>query len=485
MNSKTHSASLLLVIPVVLVGCFKTENQTQTQTAASTQSLSPENLSRHTIERRAVEAVIWGMPAVNYEMMLQAGIRSKAGPNQIVFWSHLPNWKNQTLTPNPDAIYFMPFFNTKDAGPVVLEVPPAGDDGLINGNLDDTWQVALEDVGPAGADKGRGGKYLILPPGYKDKVPGGYIVLPSDTYADFGLLRSILKGGSQTDVAKAVAYGRRVKLYPLSQASHPPETKFVDVVDDLFDSTIPYDERFFESLNRMVQSEPWLERDRAMIDQLKSLGIEKGKPFAPGAPTQESLKQGALEAHAWLEANYEGVFKPSFYAGEQWALPVSPEVVEGQANGYPQRDIYPIDARGITYFFAFIGAKRLGSGQYYLMTIKDSQGQSLDGSSTYQLKVPANVPITQYWSATVYDRATHAFIRNMPYPSRSSQTPGLQKDAGGSVSIYFAPKAPSGKESNWIPTDAKGKFEVMLRFYGPQKPLFDKTWKLPDIEKAN
>ena len=119
------------------------------------------------------------------------------------------------------------------------------------------------------------------------------------------------------------------------------------------------------------------------------------------------------------------------------------------------------------------------------MTVKDNQGQSLDGASTYQLKVPVNVPITQYWSATVYDRTTHAFIRNMPYPGRSSQTPGLQKDADGSVSIYFAPKAPSGKESNWIPTDAKGKFEVMLRFYGPQKPLFDKTWKLPDIEKAN
>ena len=119
------------------------------------------------------------------------------------------------------------------------------------------------------------------------------------------------------------------------------------------------------------------------------------------------------------------------------------------------------------------------------MTIKDKNGQGFDGNSTYRLTVPANAPVKQYWSATAYDRATHALIRNMQWASRSSQTPGLQKNADGSVDIYFGPKAPTGKESNWVPTSADGKFEVLFRLYGPQKPLFDKTWKLPDIEKTN
>ena len=133
---------------------------------AFAQSFSADDLAKRTIHRRAVEAVIWGVPAVNFDMMYQAMVRdAKAGPgsNKIVFWSRLFGWKNQTLTQNPDAIYFMPFFDTKDVGPVVLEIP-ASDEGTIVGSVDDVWQTAIEDVGSAGVDKGQGGKYLILPP---------------------------------------------------------------------------------------------------------------------------------------------------------------------------------------------------------------------------------------------------------------------------------------------------------------------------------
>jgi hypothetical protein len=119
----------------------------------------------------------------------------------------------------------MPFFNTKDIGPVVLEIPPA-DDGVFNGSLMDYWQAAIEDVGPGGVDKGKGGKYAFLPPGYDQaKLPGGYIPMPSDTYQGYALLRSVLKSGSDADVAKAVAYAKRIKLYPLSQAGSPPRPR--------------------------------------------------------------------------------------------------------------------------------------------------------------------------------------------------------------------------------------------------------------------
>jgi len=449
------------------------------QTTASANA----DVIQRTIHRRATEAVIWGMPAVNAELMFQAVVQAKGDFNQIVYWSRPLNWKNQTLTPNPDTIYVFPFFNTKDVGPMVLEIPPA-DEGSITGTIDDAWQTALEDVGPAGVDKGKGGKYLILPPGYKDKVPEGYIALPSQTYTGYAILRSNLGSGSDADVAKAVAYGKRVKFYPLAQVGSPPPTTFVDAINVMYDSTIPYDFRFFQSLDHFVQREPWLERDKAMIDQLKSIGIEQGKSFKPDAKTQEILNDAACEAHAWLDVQYEGVFSPPFNEGSHWALPASPDVVEGMQTLFAKPGAYPLDGRGVTYSMAYFSAKHLGAGQFYLMTIKDKEGRSFDGGSTYRLNVPANAPVKLYWSATIYDRATHALIRNLPWSSRSSQNPDLQKNADGSVDVYFGPRAPAGKESNWVPTSADGKFEVLFRLYGPEKPLFEKTWKLPDIEQA-
>jgi hypothetical protein len=450
-----------------------------------TQDLSSDGLTQRTIERRAVEAVIWGMPAVNFDLMYQAMVRdAKAGPgsNKIVYWSKLFDWKNQTLTPNPDAIYFMPFINTKEAGPMVLEVPPA-DGGSITGSVDDCWQNALEDVGPAGLDKGKGGKFLILPPDYKEKAPDGYLVLQSVTYQSYALLRSILKSGSDADVASAVAYGKHIKLYPLSQAANPPATTFIDAIDVVFDSTIPYDARYFESLNRIVQTEPWLARDKVMIDVLGTIGIEKGKPFNPDAKTRSILDDGAREAQAWLANKYENnYFPPPFYEDAHWTIPFSPEVAEGMSTFFGNPDAYPVDSRGVGYSIGFFSAKHSGAGQFYLMTIRDKTGQSFDGSRTYRLHVPPNAPVKQFWSATVYDRATHALVRNMKWASRSSQTPDLEKNADGSVDVYFGPKAPAGKEANWVPTSPSGKFEVLFRLYGPEKALFEKTWKLPDIE---
>ncbi|HXO67878.1 MAG TPA: DUF1254 domain-containing protein [Bradyrhizobium sp.] len=449
---------------------------------AHAQNFSPDDLASRTVHRRAVEAVIWGMPAVNTELMVQAMGDLAGKPNQIVYWPGLLDWKNQTLTPNPDVIYFMAFFDTRD-GPVVIEIPPAGD-GVINGSIMDPWQAALEDVGPAGADKGAGGKYLIAPHGYKDAERSGFIVLPSNNTLGYALLRSILKSGSDADVKAAVAYGKRIKLYSLSQAANPPETVFIDAMGKLYDSTIPYDVRFFQSLDRFVQREPWLVRDKAMIDQLKSIGIEKGKPFNPDEATKGILNAAAREAHAWLELKYQTMFPP-YYPQRKWVFPIAPDVIKGLQTQFEDPDSYPVEGRGVTYTMAFFSTKHSGVGQFYLMTLKDKGGQDLAGANAYRLTVPANAPVRQYWSATVYDRETHALIREMPRAGRSSQSPGLQINADGSTDIWFGPKAPAGKESNWVPTAAGGQFEVLFRFYGPDKPVFDKTWSLPDIERMN
>jgi hypothetical protein len=451
--------------------------------AVAQTALTPAQLTERTFQRRAIEAVNWGMPVVNFDQMVQAMLGAKGAFNQIVYWSSFSDWKNQTLTPNPDTIYFKPFIDTKDVGPMVLEIPPASDAGSITGTIMDCWQAALEDVGPAGVDKGNGGKYLIIPAGYKDTPPDGYIILPSQTYQGFALLRSIVRGGSSGDIAKAVDYGKQIKLYPLSRAASPPQTIFVDMINVVFDATIPYDMRFFQSLDRMVQSEPWLPRDKVMIDMLKSIGIEKGKPFKPDAKAQAILSGAAREAHGWLNARYETVFPP-YYGVGQWFIPATEDLRETASTFYETENAYSVDARGLTDYWAFSTIKHLGAGQFYLMAIRDKTGAAFDGSKNYRLTVPANAPVKQYWSAVVYDRATHALIRNAARLSRSSQNPDLKKNADGSVDVYFGPKAPAGNQSNWIATNPDGKFEVLFRLYGPEKPLFDKTWKLPDIEKV-
>jgi hypothetical protein len=442
---------------------------------------SAQDLAERTLHRRAVEAINWGIPAVNTELMFQAAFTAGAKANQIVYWSRLLDWKNQTLTPNPDTLYLMPFIDTSEVGPMVLEIPPA-EGGSITGSIMDLWQIPLEDVGPAGVDKGAGGKYLISPPGWAETPPKGYILLPSQTFKGYALLRSILSSRDEAGIEKAVAYGKRIKLYPLSQAAAPPETVFLDAADIVFDSVIPYDVRFFQSLDRVVEAEPWLDRDRVMIDMLKSLGLEKGKPFAPDDRTAALLAEAGQEALARFDVLYEALYEPHA-PDARWFLPADKALLDSAANGFTTSDSYPIDARGTAYYCAFSGIKHMGAGQFYLFATRDKDGQPLDGDAAYRLHVPPNPPVQQYWSVVLYDFATHALIRDVAWASRSSQSPGLQTRFDGSVDVFFGPKAPEGGESNWIPTKAGGRFEALFRFYGPTPPLFDKTWVLPDIER--
>jgi len=446
-------------------------------------SYSSDELARRAIERRAVEAVIWGMPAVNTELMADAMVKAGGKPGEIIYWGKPLDWRNQTLTPNPDTLYFMGFWDTKASGPMVVEIPPAGDDGALNGNFVTLWQTALEDAGLLGVDKGKGVKFVITPPGYAGEIPAGFERLASDTYGGYFLVRSNLKSHSDADVQKSVAYGKRVKFYRLSQNHNPPQTTFIDVKDKDFDSTIKYDSSFFALLDRVVQTEPWIARDRAMIDQLRTLGIEKGKPFAPDQATRQALDAGIKEAQALLAARYDAGFPP-FFKGTNWMTPTLPEAMEGQTTDYADPNKYAVDARGLLYSYGYISIKRVGVGQYYLVNIRDKDGEAYDGAKTYRLHVPPNAPVQQYWSVTAYDRETHALIKEMNRASRASNASDLQKNADGSVDVWFGPKALAGKESNWVPTDPKRGFELMFRLYAPTKALFDKAWTLPDVEKA-
>ena len=160
----------------------------------------------------------------------------------------------------------------------------------ITGSIDDAWQTALEDVGPAGVGQGQGRQIPHPAAGLQGaRCRTATSRCRRRPTAAMRCCAPICKSGSEADVAKAVAYGKRVKVYPLSQAANPPATTFVDAIDVVFDSTIPYDLRFFQSLDRFVQHEPWLERDKVMIEHAedrsasrrasRSSPMQRRKPF--------------------------------------------------------------------------------------------------------------------------------------------------------------------------------------------------------------
>src|SRR5262249_37598798 len=234
-------------------------------------------------------------------------------------------------------------------------------------------------------------------------------------------------------VQTSIAYGKRMKVYPLAQAANPPATVFTDVKDIPFDATIRYDASFFEHLDRIVQNEPWLDRDRAMIDPLKTLGIQKGKPFNPNDATKTFLASAVRDAGVELEKKYDAGLPPFFSEKSRWTYPVPLDIPKAMAVSFAEPNEYPIDSRGLVYSYAYVGIKHLGAGQFYSISIRDKDGDAFDGAKTYRLNVPPNVPVEQYWSVTAYDRETHALIKNMPRASRSSQIPELQKNADGSI----------------------------------------------------
>jgi hypothetical protein len=366
---------------------------------------------------------------------------------------------------------------------VVLEIPPA-DEGSITGTVMDVWQCALEDVGPAGVDKGKGGKYLILPPGYKDKVPAGYIPMPSDTYTGYALLRSILKSGSEADVAQAVAYGKQIKLYPLSQAASPSATAFVDVVDRGV--------RQHDSVRSpLLRVAPPHRADGALAGagqgDDRSAQVDwhrEGQAFAPDSKTQDVLKDAAREAQAWLVAGYEASLLASpFYEGGHWARPGSRELFEGQATFFAKPDVYPIDVRGVTFSYAYFTPKHPGAGSSYLLAIADKDGAPPRRRRTLSPDGAANAPVEQYWSATVYDRARmrRSGMPGGPAARRRRRAAEERRWVGGR--LLRADRA--GRQGVELgPTNAAEASRCSSASTVPRRPLFDKTWKLPDIENG-
>ena len=476
----------MLMTSVFAAACMQgsaliTPAQAQQTAPVRTVTFSPEHLAQRAFERRAVESAIWGIPIVSFDAMRQAFFRdARATYGDIMFWSRPGGWKLQCLTPNTSVRYVSSFINTSQAGPVVVELPATGD-AALNGTIMDAWQLPLTDVGIAGEDQGKGGKYLLLPPDYHGDSPPDYIAVPMKTYNGFVGLRVIIKSEDEASVHGALAYLRLVRIYPLSKSAAPPQSTFVDMADTLWDAVARFDDGFYASMAHMVSEEPVQPRDAEMTGALRALGIDKGKEFKPDEPTRAALKVAAQEAHAWLMDRLV-TYGSHYWPDGKWDIPAPPI---GSKSGFTWEadGILDVDARGIAFFSFFCPPKKVGAGQFYLVTFFDVKGQRLRGGETYRLRVPGDVPVTQFWSVTVYEHATCALIRNVARPSIDSYDKKASKNADGSMDVYFGPKAPKGMEANWVPTVAGKDWFPYFRFYGPQQPLFAKNWKLPDIEK--
>jgi hypothetical protein len=378
--------------------------------------------------------------------------------------------------------YVLSFINTRETGPLVFEVPATGD-AAFNGTIIDAWQVPLTDVGIVGEDQGRGGKYLLLPPDHSGPVPTGYIAVPMKTYNGLAGLRVIIKSEDEESVRKALAYLRLVRLYSLSRSDSPPQSRFVDMADTVWDAIPRFDDSFYVSLARMWSEEPMQQRDSSLTYMLRTLGIKKGREFQPDPATRAKLKSAAQETHAWFMDRLV-TFGDRYWPAGKWDV-AAPPIAPQSGFTFEADGILDVDARGIAFYSFFAPPKRVGPGQFYLATFVDREGQRLRGGETYRLRVPGDVPVDQFWSVTVYELATCALLRDTVRPSIDSFDTKAKSNGDGSMDVYFGPKAPAGMETNWVPTVDGSDWFPYFRFYGPQKSLFAKTWKLPDIEKIS
>jgi len=440
------------------------------------------NIDERMIHRRAIEVIVWSQPLMNYKAMRDAFFALGANYNDVAYHSQLQNWKLQVATPNSTTPYFFTFWNLKD-GPVIVEIPASTSDVGIFGTLMDSWQRPLEDVGAKGKDGGRGGKYVILPPDYRGPLLGGSSTMQSPTYQGFSIMRPILKTPSPENIAKVAEFVKKLKVYPLADAGKKAKTRHIDIYDKNFEGITKLDASYFEGLSDILQEEKIEERDLVYWGMAASLGIRKDVPYKADAKRKKLLDEAAAEALEYMIHQYHKVLIPPYYAGKEWTACATPGAFE-TAFSYIYPDRIAIDQRGCLYYAVCTSAKNFGAATFYLSDAKDSEDQWLDGAKAYKLTVPANVPARNFWSVEVYDLATAAWLRGVERTGRDSTKPYLKRNRGGSVDIYFSPKAPKGEASNWIPTLPGKRFFLLFRFYGPERAVFDKSWQLPDIVKV-
>jgi hypothetical protein len=427
--------------------------------------------------QRAVQAYLWAIPLMGFaqwQTTCENVLGAKDG-DLVLYTSYRD--KLGVLTANATTPYLGGFINLSRTGPLVIDVPA----GQIAGFIMDLWQRPVIDLGLAGPDKGKGAKYLLLGPGQSVPDRKGYTVVHSPTINIMHGIRVLA-----TDPIEAKKLRDGYQAYPYSRRENPPQKRIVTPDGKKMEVWQPRGLAYWKLLAKIIGEEPVNERDRIMVATLRPLGIEKGKPFQPDAHQKKILEQAALVGEAMArDLSYAKRQKEALiWPGTHWKNAVLLEANQETPNytSLDERTAWFYEAVTLS---AGMTTKTPGVGQVYIGIQKNKDGHWLMGENNYTLHVPANAPVKQFWSMTLYDTETRVFIDNKyEIPARDSRM-DLIKNDDGSVDLYFGPKPPKGKEKNWVPTLPGRGWFAYFRFYAPTEAYFDRSWRLPDIEKVS
>jgi len=448
------------------------------------------------------------------------GLRSiGAQDNTVVIFPELMDAKSLFLTANADTVYYMAVVDLTK-GPMVVEQPPKG-----LGTINDMWFSWIIDIGFPGPDRGEGGKYLIVPPGYEGPLPeGGFYVARSRTTRVLYAARSFLVNNDPKPAVENIK--KHIKIYAytpggvgtsiataldgkvrLGRDPAIPATKFVEATGKVMNTIPPGDFGFFEMINENVQREPANSYDVELAGQLAAIGIQHGKPFKPDARMKKILGDAAAVGNAagrvlnWraLLAHPEWAYYPGsnwanmlFEGGAFFETPPPLFTKEGMFKPFPPTGARTLDSRTAFYYGYTLDSPGMimripGVGSQYLMGFLDADGNSFDGAKTYKVTLPPKIPARAFWSLTLYDNQTRSMLDTpQRFPRAGSQSypsPAAEPNPDGSTTVYFGPKQPEGvKRGNWIQTmPGKGWF-TLLRLYSPLESFFDKSWRLSEVE---
>lgn len=438
---------------------------------------------------RGVEVFLNFIPATSMEgLRLGSAEIGASRSNQAVIMDQLMDSNPLFLTGNTDTVYCMLFLDLETDGPTVVEVPP----GTGPGTVDDAFFRFVIDMGRPGPDAGRGGKYLIIPPGYegeipKDKAAGGeYYVAQSTSYVNWIALRGFLVDGKPDAAANMFKAG--VKAYPLSRAANPPAMEFISGSKLPFNTVHANNFEFYEELDHVIQKEPIEFLDPELRGLLASIGLVKGKPFAPDARMRQLLTAAVAVGNATARAISfrDREERTAIYPNSTWqslSAVTDYKWIDNEAPGARNLDARTKFFYGYTVNTPAMMAKLVGRGSQYAISFADTTGTPFDGAKNYKVNIPANVPAQDFWSVVVYDPQTRSELQtSQPFPGLNNTRNRFDTNPDGSVDIYFGPRAPAGKEANWLATiPGKGWFSI-FRLYSPLEPWFDKTWRLGEIE---
>ena len=429
---------------------------------------------------RGVEVFLNAMPGASVQALVR-GPRSlgQQRSNQVVIFDRLMSSESLFLTGNTSTLYALPVLDLRTDGPTVVEVPP----GML-GAFNDMWFRYIGDVGPAGPDRGAGGSYLVLPPGYEGDVPDGYFVYQSRTFGVWTFMRGSVADGLEAGAANIT---ENLKVYPLAQAGDPPEMEFISASGKAFNTVHPNNFSFYEHVAELVQEESDEMLDVETRGLLASVGIEKGRPFAP----DERMKRILTDAVAIANAAARSIV---WYPRDDGAR-IYPDTDSSWMMGFESKDVFferngarNLDAR-VMFHYPYtavtpaMAVSIAGVGSDYGIAYLDADKKPFDGSHTYRLHLPPNVPVNSFWAVTMYDTQTRSQLQtSQRFPSVGSNDEYIAANPDGSYDIYFAPEAPEGREHNWLQTVPDKSWFVALRMYGPEQPWIDKTWRPSEIE---